>query len=570
MIRHLFLDKTNTIVESSKQNLGLNPVLGVGYGNVIMRGLIHFDECMIREMIEDKTIADINKLKCTLKMTNYFSIDGIPHEQLLINSFAVPAKRAASFDLILFKLPCDFDEGRGFDFISDFWIRNNTSISTEGSNWYFSKNGIPWTYEVNDKPAAELVMPSIFNKNEFIQIYKKLLDYSKKLNEVIVPKDSPSDEPMDAEDCFNAQLTEQFIENTPETSYVSDVTCEEIIEDIKNIKTNVKLDEKALKGGVYSFSTILTEYQKYLDGKDSIVVASQHFDFGDETLSMDITDYVLECVKTGVNHGLCLAFAPNFENRERDFEQYVGFVDDNTNTFFHPYVEVDYQNYINDDRESFTLGRKNKLFLYTFDDGEPVNLDKIPTCEVEGTLADVKQVSKGVYCAEIDTNGMNLEPAAIYYDKWSEIALNDRPVDDVELEFSTRPASRKFKVGSDSSVKNTMVPSIYGIDDFENLHQGEVREVTVDFRKEYETEKKYLIDSAEYRLYVKDGNREVTVIDYQPVEKAFLNNFFIVYTEDLIPNTYYIDIKVKMGRETRYFKQAIRFKVVSDVTERYQ
>ena len=536
MIRHFFLDKTNTIVENSLQNMGLNPVMHICYGNSVMRGLLHFDECKIRELIEDKTFANINKLKFTLKMANYFAIDGLPYEQTLVKSFPVPTKRAASFDLILFKLPCDFDEGRGFDFVSDFWIRNNRSLSSEGSNWYFSKNGIPWAYEdVNNKTAEELVMPDIFDKYEFISIYKKLLDYSKEIKD-------------------------------DDTA----VTCDEIIDDLKHIRTNVKLDEKSLKGGIYPMTTIKDEYEKFLNGEESIVVASQHFDFGDETLSMDITDYVLEVVKTGINHGLCLAFAPQFEEKEREIEQYVGFVDDNTNTFFHPYVEAEYSEYVKDDRESFTLGRKNNIYLYTFDDGEPANLDNVPTCEVEGLSANVEQVGKGIYRAEIDASKLDLDSAAIYYDKWSGIALNGQEEDDIELEFSTRPKSHKMKIGTDSAVKNNMVPSLYGINDFENIHRGEIREVVVDFRKEYEAEKKYLIDSAEFRLYVKDGNREYTVIDYQPIERAFLNNYFMIYAEDLIPNIYYVDIKVKLGRETRYFKQALRFKVVSDVTERYQ
>ena len=49
-----------------------------------------------------------------------------------------------------------------------------------------------------------------------------------------------------------------------------------------------------------------------------------------------------------------------------------------------------------------------------------------------------------------------------------------------------------------------------------------------------------------------------------------LNNFFVLYTEDLIPNQYYIDIRVQMGRETKFYKEALRFKIVSNVTERYQ
>ena len=212
----------------------------------------------------------------------------------------------------------------------------------------------------------------------------------------------------------------------------------------------------------------------------------------------------------------------------------------------------------------------NNLYLYAYDNGEPINFDDIPTCSVEGVEGEVTQVSKGVYCAHFDANSLQLEDGSIYYDKWSNLALNGEDEGEVELEFSTRPKAYKLKFTSNSNVKDTMVPSIYGIDDLERLHRGEVREVTVDFRKEYEAEKKYLIDSAEYRLYVKDGNREVTVIDYHPIEKAFLNNFFVVYTEDLIPNTYYVDIKVKRGREVRYYKEALRFKVVSDVTERYQ
>ena len=121
MIRHFFLDKTNSIINCSEQNLGLNPILHVGYGNGIMRGILHFDVEKIKYLIEDKTFADIDKLKVVLKMTNCFSVDGFPYEKDLIRGLDSYAKRAASFDLMLYKLPCHFDGGRGFDFVSDFW-----------------------------------------------------------------------------------------------------------------------------------------------------------------------------------------------------------------------------------------------------------------------------------------------------------------------------------------------------------------------------------------------------------------------------------------------------------------
>ena len=293
MIRHFFLDKTNSIFEGSTQNIGLNPVLHVAYGVGRVRGLIHFDIEQIKCLVDDKTFANLDKLSFNLKMTNYFSIDSFPYEKNIVRGLTATAHRAASFDLMLFKLPCEWDEGRSFDYIGDFWIRNRASYSQEGSNWYFAKNGIPW-----EKDAIDL--------------------------------------------------------NDPDLNWAA------ILKD--------------LKGGIYSKQFIEEEYQKYLNGEESIVIATQHFDFGNENLSMDITNYVKELLDNpNENYGLCLAFIPRLENTETEFQQYVGFVDDNTNTFFHPYVEAIYDEYIMDDRESFTVGKDNNLYLYVFDDENPVN-----------------------------------------------------------------------------------------------------------------------------------------------------------------------------------------------------
>jgi hypothetical protein len=233
-------------------------------------------------------------------------------------------------------------------------------------------------------------------------------------------------------------------------------------------------------------------------------------------------------------------------------------------------LEVDYSEYIKDDRESFTNGRENRLYLYVSDDGFPINLDTIPSCTIDGVEMDVKQATKGVYYAQISPSNISLTEGIIEYDVWSKIALNGVNNDDVEMEFVVNPKTRKFSVGSNSDIRKDLVPSFYGIDIDETIEQGEVREITVDFRQKYTTDKKELIDSADYRLYVKDGNREYDVIKYQPVEKAFLNNFFMLYTEDLIPNQYFVDIRVQCGREIKYYREALRFKVVSNVTERYQ
>ena len=504
MVRHFFLDKTDTIVSGSFLNLSLNPILELNYGKGITRGIVHFDERQILDLVEDKTFANIDKLYCHLKMTNCFSVDGLPYEKNLIRGNDPRAKRACSFEVIALKLPKVFDGGRGYDYIEDFWVTDSRSHSTHGVTWYYPRDGYFWPVD-DDK-----------------------IDYN---------------DPNLNIDIDNGKIW------------------------ILSGDTRVKVN---LEGGVYSMDFIKDELEKYNNDEESVVVASQHFEFGNENLDLDITDYVKGLINGEENFGLLLMFAPLYEQMETEHQQYVGFFTDNTNTFFHPYVEVTYNDVIFDDRENFSLGRKNRLYLYSIINGEPTNLDRLPICEINGDIYTSEQASKGVYFVEINASKDIMEAGTLGYDMWTNLALNGEEIEDVEMEFEIKPMSNFLKIGNSSSAKENVVPSVYGINDNEDINRGEIREVTVDFRKQFTTDKKELIDGGEYRLYVKDGNREVTVIDYTPIEKAYLNNFFMIYTEDLIPNEYYVDVRVQSGRELKYFKNALRFTVVSDVTERYE
>lgn len=527
MIRHFFLDKTNTIIQNSRKNLGLNPILQIAYGDGLMRGLLHFDVDEIKQLIEDKTFPDVSKLTFKLKMTNCMSVDGVPYEKSLIRGETNRAVRAGSFDLVLYKLPMEFDAGRGFDFISDFWIHDNTSYSENGSNWFFAKNAVPWP-----------------------------VDYGKL---------DLTDENLD----WDLITTNSCSKMERISSALSGLTQEQL-DILGRYICNNNSRTINLEGGIWKNSYLISEFNKYINGEDSIIVGAQHFDFGNENLSIDITDYIMECLNTGVNHGLCLSFSPLYENNETDVQQYVGFFNDNTNTFFHPYVEATYCDFVFDNREGFTIGVDNNLCLYVSDNGIPVNLDNIPTCSINGTEFEVRQVTKGVYSARIGANSISLEPDSIYYDIWSNLALNGVELDDTELEFATNKQVRKLSIGSGSDIKKTLVPSIYGINMDEGLHRGEIREVSVDFREEFTQYVKELVSSCRYTLYTEDGNRVIEVLPYQPIEQHFLNNFFIIYTQDLIPGEYFVDIEVVYGRETKYYKKVLRFKVLSDVTERYE
>lgn len=505
MVRHYFVDKSNTIFNSRPLiNTGLNPVIQLTYGNSISRALLHFDEKRIQKDYREKIYPDIDKLSFYLEMTNCFSIDGVPYEKDLIRENDISAQRASSFNLILMELPQHFDQGRGFEYQSDFWLKENRSINKKPSNWYYSSNGYVW--EV-DKDKIDL-----------------------------------NDSGLNFTDGYVWRLDE-----------------------------NGKRSRINLNGGVYSTDYIQSEFDKFLKGESSKVIATQHFDFGTENLHMDITNY-MKRILTGdaTNYGFLLMFAPLYESMEEEHLQYVGFFTDHTNTFFHPYIECVYSDQIKDNRAKFAKGVENRLYLYTKDDGMPINLDEMPKCEVNGTEYEVKQATKGAYYSTIPSDAITAQTPSIGYDIWSGIKYNGVDYDDVEMEFEIRPVSTKLSFGTESVFKDMTVPTLYGINFDESINKNEIREITVDFRKKYTTDKKELISNAEYRLYIKDGNREVDVIEYTPIEMAYLNNFFLIFAEDLIPHQYFVDIKVNDGREIRYYKEVLRFNVVSDVTERYQ
>ncbi len=478
---HTFLDKCCTIVKGSKINFGLNPVAEINMGSLISRACLHFDIDHLKNLYEDKTIANLEKTKHVLKLTNCSSVNINDARKVRAGIVNVDEKeRASSFDVILFKIPKDFDEGNGFSFRDTYWLSSNEKKSTSGCSWFQCRNNIPW-------------------------------------------------------------LGEDDISG--DTHY---------------------------SNGIYDDDYLYSEYKKYIAGeKSEIIVASQHFDYGAENFNLDITDYVNEVI-TGetIDHGLCLAFSPDYETHPYKEQKYVGFFTNHTNLFFEPYVETDYQEYINDDRGKFYIGKENHLYLYCSIDGELKNLDSLPVCTIDGIEYPVQQATKGVYYATVKIT--DAEPETIFYDIWSDLSLNGEPIDDVEMEFVALPKSSYLKVGKFIGEKYDVTPTLSGINDNEPVRIGDIRRVDVAFRTPYTINSSQIFDKAEYRIYTKDATREIDVYEYSPVETAFLNNFFVVDSTEMVPGDYFVDIKIKTGFDTKVYKNVLRFSIVSNVTEFYK
>lgn len=341
-----------------------------------------------------------------------------------------------------------------------------------------------------------------------------------------------------------------------------------------NYSTYCKWDSE----GIYTTDKLSKELDAFtsVNGNLSqIIIGYQHFDKGNEPIELDITEVVNKFI-TGelCNFGIGIAFSPLYEDITLDYSQYVGFFTQHTNSFYEPYVETTYDDYINDDRVDFYLDKPNKLYFFSNIGGKNVNLDELPVVEVNGIEYESKQSTKGVYYIEIELSSSEYEENTMFYDTWKNLKYNGKNIPDVELSFTTKSQNDYYRMGL-PTIENTTkantkyIPYIYGIQYHELILRGDIRKIGVECKIPYTSNQIYAVDNLEYRLYTKNGQDEITVIDYSKVEKAYNTNYFLIDTNDLIPSRYYIDIKVSYDMEEIYHKDVLEFDIVNDKTEKF-
>lgn len=318
-------------------------------------------------------------------------------------------------------------------------------------------------------------------------------------------------------------------------------------------------------------------------------ITTQHFNLGNEDVSMDITDFVNDILENGVitgtttvittgvttgttfNYtGFCLKYTEAYENLVfDDFRTYVlGLFTRHTQTFFEPFIETVYDDHIEDDRVDFYLNKVNKLYLYVNVGGVMTNLDEMPVCNIDnysGQLT-VKQQSKGVYYVELFGDGNLFDSYVEYNDVWSNIIINTIPRPNITLRFIPKEETDYYQLGSDVSDPIRYGISMSGIKRDEKIHQGEIRKINVHLRKPYTVAEHDVITNLYYRLYVKQGMNQVEILNWQPVNKVYNSNNLTLDTTWLVPQVYYIDIKIERNGEVNLYNEELKFNLVSKIT----
>ena len=179
---------------------------------------------------------------------------------------------------------------------------------------------------------------------------------------------------------------------------------------------------------------------------------------------------------------------------------------------------------------------------------------------------EIIHVTKGVYAININIpTTSNVFEDVQFYDKWKNLKINGINRPDIELTFVMKDSDRYYNLNDSDNTPKPFAISVSGIKRDEKIKRGDVRKVLVSARIPYTIEQKQLLDTIKYRLYVKEGRNEYTVIDYHQVEIANNINYFLLDTESLIPNIYYLDIQVVSNLEVSTIKETLSFEIVSQV-----
>ena len=225
-----------------------------------------------------------------------------------------------------------------------------------------------------------------------------------------------------------------------------------------------------------------------------------------------------------------------------------------------------------DDRNNFFLDKANKLYLYVNIAGNPANLDTNPAVNVydyEGNLfsaftsAQVTHETLGVYSINliVPTTADNLE--TMYNDVWTGVTINSVTRPNITLDFVVKDSMDFYSIGNNDFLPKKVAVSIGGIQSGEKIKRGDIRKVIVSARIPYTVEQTQNISGLKYRLYVTEGSKEITVIDFQPVDMANNYYYFLIDTASLIPMVYYLDIQATSNLEVTTIKEAIKFEIVN-------
>ena len=200
-----------------------------------------------------------------------------------------------------------------------------------------------------------------------------------------------------------------------------------------------------------------------------------------------------------------------------------------------------------------------------------VNLDNLPIVEIYNEANQFQQVltgscqDLGVYYIEFDIPPNTIDRCFAWTDKWTNISINGRALPDQSFKFNILPADSYYDFSYNTPVAETNYNfGFRGVKRDETIHQGDIRKIFVDIKSPSNPHKQIAIDNIFYRIYIKQGPfDELTIIDWMPVNRGVCENWFLLDTSWMLPQTYTIDFKVLDKETIKTYPEKIKINIIT-------
>jgi hypothetical protein len=322
----------------------------------------------------------------------------------------------------------------------------------------------------------------------------------------------------------------------------------------------------------YNRTTLNSWSSNGVYGADPVIVGTMHFDNGNEDINMDITNYINGILLSGnTNNGLGLAFAVLYQDLTPEVDNSVAFFTKYTQTFFEPYLESYFDDRISDNRLDFAAGVDQNLYLYVTKGGNFYDLDGLPMVDILnsvnspiGGLSDITavKVRKGVYKITFGLSGDICDGKRFFYDLWKELSIDGVSIPNVTQKFIPKPYTTLYTVGENPTELQRYAIQFFGIKQNDKVSRGEKRKIVISF-KSIDYPKTVLFDEVYYRMFIKEGLTDVIIHDWTLTDTTNENSFTLD-TSIYIPREYFIEIKGKTHTEEIFYKEHIKFEILSE------
>jgi hypothetical protein len=313
----------------------------------------------------------------------------------------------------------------------------------------------------------------------------------------------------------------------------------------------------------------------------STILGTQYFTQGNENLEIDVTNYINSRIFsgitgfTGTTYGLGIKLSNEYEILKTRLRNAIAFFAKNTNTYYEPFIETVIDDNIIDDRNYFFLNKNNSLLLYSNINNQPsnniiVNDVKIYDYNDELILTlsgnSITNVSKGVYKINLTIDSDLYPDAVIFRDVWNVIVNNK--IKDIEQEFYLISDDNYYNLNNNNNSykfnPDNYFFNYYGIDDNETIKAGDIRNVKLLIKELYPNQNNFIPLDIEYRIFTTAGtNYEIDVIPFTKVNRLLNNYEFNIDTSWLIPQDYFIQIRL-VNNNIHYDKKTTKFTVVNN------